>query len=302
MDKMRHNCTSFATRGDEHTKHSSMRFKTFLVLPFLFFFFGPIEASDSLRTEMINGKKVIVHRVEQGQTLFSLARKYNTNVTEIKSLNPTLSQLQIGMEILIPSKNTSVAKEIVSNEAPVANSDPSSVSTQETHTVQQGETLYRIAKQYGISTQELTEANKIGSSGIQLGQTLKIPKKGALLKSNDAAPISNTPPPVDNSKPRSEKKTSASGYPAITESGNAVLDNSIESSVFFSLLHKTAPINTLLIVKNKENGLSVHAKVVGTLKNAPSEATIVAVNKLIYDKLEAKNTSFQVELFYTPEE
>jgi LysM repeat protein len=254
-------------------------------------------ASDSLRTETINGKKVIVHKVEQGQTLFSLARKYNTNVNEIKALNPSMTQLQIGMEVMVPAKNVPTT-----NAEPPSAPLPTATSSSETHVVQQGETLYRIAKLYGVSPQELSDLNKIGSAGIKVGQELKIPQKAASAKSNDSSPAASTAPPVDNTKIKSEKKISASGYPSISESGMGVYDASIQASPFFLVLHKTAPIGTLFVVKNKENGNQVHAKVIGSLKNPVSEATVVAVNKLVFDKLEVKAGTFPVELFYTPEE
>lgn len=260
--------------------------------------FAPSYASDSLRTETVNGKRVIVHKVDQGQTLYSLARKYNVNVNEIKSLNPSLVQLQIGMEVLIPNKNETVANETsATTEAPASKSP----SSEQIHRVQQGETLYRISKQYGLSPQELSEYNKIGSGGIKVGQELRIPRKNSLSQANDSAPIPSTPPPADNSKPKIERKTSASGYPSITESGNAQFNASSSEEPFYLVQHKTAPIGTILFIKNKENGNTAHAKVVSNLKPNGPDATVVTINKLVYDKLEAKTGTFPVEISYTPE-
>ena len=271
------------------------------------------QASDSLRTEVVNGRNVVVHKVEQGQTLFSLARKYGSNVNEIKALNPNMTQLQVGMEVFIPSKNATApvtqtesvpqtTAPVTSTAAVASSSTASSGVNDLTHKVQQGETLYRISKLYNASPQEISALNNIGSGGIKVGQELRIPKKeGAIAKANDSAPSAVTPPPVDKSKPKVEKKISATGYPSITESGNATYEASIGNDPFFLVLHKTAPVGTLLFIKNKENGNTVHAKVSGPLKNG-SETTIVAINKLVYDKLEAKTGSFAVEVFYTPEQ
>lgn len=272
------------------------------------------QASDSLRTEVVNGRNVVVHKVEQGQTLFSLARKYGSNVNEIKAYNPNMTQLQVGMEVFIPSRNNSAPlqpESIPQNTTqvltstlatPAASSSTASGVNDLTHKVQPGETLYRISKLYNVSPQEISALNNIGAGGIKVGQELRIPKKeGAISKSNDSAPSAATPPAADKSKPKVEKKISATGYPSITESGNATYEASIGNDPFFLVLHKTAPVGTLLFIKNKENGNTVHAKVSGPLKNGP-ETTIVAVNKLVYEKLEAKTSSFGVEVFYTPEQ
>jgi len=45
------------------------------------------------------------------------------------------------------------------------------------HTVAKGETLYAIARAYGISVQEIQEANKLGSTSLKVGQKLFIPER-----------------------------------------------------------------------------------------------------------------------------
>lgn len=52
--------------------------------------------------------KFVLHKVEAGQTLYSLAKKYNTTEQAILDLNPEAkSGLKVGMELKIPVKNTS---------------------------------------------------------------------------------------------------------------------------------------------------------------------------------------------------
>lgn len=52
--------------------------------------------------------KFVLHKVESGQTLYSLAKKYNTTEQAILDLNPEAkSGLKVGMELKIPVKNTS---------------------------------------------------------------------------------------------------------------------------------------------------------------------------------------------------
>lgn len=44
------------------------------------------------------------------------------------------------------------------------------------HTVKSGDTLYQLAKKYGVSVQDIKEANSLSSSALSIGQKLKIPK------------------------------------------------------------------------------------------------------------------------------
>lgn len=48
-------------------------------------------AADSIGIEKKEGKRFIIHRVDEGQTLYAIARKYGRSVAEIKAANPTLA-------------------------------------------------------------------------------------------------------------------------------------------------------------------------------------------------------------------
>lgn len=57
------------------------------------------------------------------------------------------------------------------------NTNPSEGIETKTHTVQAGETLFRIAKQYGLTVKEILEANGKSQPNINVGEKLKIPAK-----------------------------------------------------------------------------------------------------------------------------
>jgi LysM repeat protein len=60
--------------------------------------------------------------------------------------------------------------------AGVENPAPADGANTKTHTVAKGETLTQIAKQYGVSVEEIEALNKIGDAKkLQAGQTIKIP-------------------------------------------------------------------------------------------------------------------------------
>ncbi|MBC7388383.1 MAG: LysM peptidoglycan-binding domain-containing protein [Opitutaceae bacterium] len=256
---------------------------------------GQLFAQDSLKTDIMEGQRVIIHKVEPGQTLFSIARKYNVSVAEIKEINPGITQIKSGSNLNIPSKGISEPTISKPNEE-INKRGGNDEGHQTIHKVEPGETLYRISKIYNVPVAQISEANQIGSKGISPGQELLIPTQNkqitiSPLKTTNQQTHSVLPQPI-----KSEKKTSLTGYPAITETGTAKLDESIPVETYL-VLHKSAKVGTLIMLKNKETGLVAHAKVTGT----STGQELVIINKKVYDKLEGKNKSLIVEVFYTPE-
>ena len=252
-------------------------------------------ASDSLRVENVNGKQLMVYRVEKGETLFGIARKYAINVNEIKTLNPNLAQLKLGSEIYLPTKAS-----VETLAAPIEKTKGSDDGEEQiSHIVKSGDTFYKISKLYNVSVADLKELNS-ETIGLKLGQELIIPSKKMIQSKQELTsttiPISHKTEPQN----KTEIKKSASGYPSITETCRAKLDESIDNESAYSIIHPTAIIGTLVLIKNKENGNSVHAKVINNAKN--SESGIISINKKVFDKLESKTNILQVEIFYTPEQ
>lgn len=95
--------------------------------------------------------------VKSGDTLYSIARKYNTTVDEIKRLNNlTSNNLSVGQELVISEGEGEIEEGT------------------EYYTVKSGDTLFSIAKAFGITVDELKQLNNLTSNTITLGQQLKI--------------------------------------------------------------------------------------------------------------------------------
>jgi len=130
--------------------------------------------------EEINGKKVFVHTVKAGETVYNLCKLYNCNEQELKQLNPgsLVSGITVDQKIMFP-----YSEQI----------KPRTFSgTPSTHTVEKGETMYGISKKYGITISELLSKNPSLTDGIKVGQVLSIP----VVASTDK------PSQVNNQKPK----------------------------------------------------------------------------------------------------
>ena len=121
-----------------------------------------------MTTATISAQKtnIVSHTVAQGQTLYSISKLYNTTVDEIIKFNPGCNEtLSIGQKLIIPGNS---AKE-VKNKEPQAG---------KTHTIQSGETLYRLSKMYNVTTEELCKANPgLSVSNFRTGEVIIIPTK-----------------------------------------------------------------------------------------------------------------------------
>ena len=111
--------------------------------------------------------KTITHKVEKGETISQIAQKYYVTPYDIFQLNPdALTGLKVNSVLLIPKSS---GKQVVSVPAKMT-------SGKLTHQVLPKDTLYGIQKRYGISDQELKQANPfLEKEGLQIGQVLTIP-------------------------------------------------------------------------------------------------------------------------------
>ena len=97
------------------------------------------------------------YTVKSGDSLWSIAKKYNVSVADLKEANGlTSSKLSIGDVLKIPTKVETPKKENV-------------------YVVKSGDSLYKIAQNYDTTVSELIQLNKLTSTNLSIGQILDIP-------------------------------------------------------------------------------------------------------------------------------
>ena len=106
-----------------------------------------------------------VYTVQRGDTLYSIARKFNTTVNELISLNNlTNTNLSIGQLIKLPQGEEQ--------------------SDYEIYTIQEGDSLYSIANEFNISVNDLIDFNALPTTILTVGETIRIPKGSVPNKEN----------------------------------------------------------------------------------------------------------------------
>lgn len=110
-----------------------------------------------------------VYTVSKGDSLYSIAKKYNLSVNDlVKYNNLSSTNLSVGQQLLIPTDEESI----------------------KTYTVTKGDSLWSIANKYGITIDELKKANGLTTNNLSVGQKLVIPEVkgeiGYVVKSGDS--------------------------------------------------------------------------------------------------------------------
>ncbi|WP_165899494.1 LysM peptidoglycan-binding domain-containing protein [Roseivirga ehrenbergii] len=268
--------------------------------------------ADSLGIKKEGDKYFVIHKVMSGQTLYSLARRYGTTVTEIKAKNAELvNDLKVGQTINIP-----YGKPMGQAEIPIK----TSVQASKTHTVAAGETLFAISQKYGVDVNEIKKLNGLTSNALAVGQTLKIsvaakttqevtlptttPTEKSVTKPIEKPKVVDTTQKVTNpvntgAEEITNESYNGSPFNEIIEEGQAELIIEDESSTKFLALHKTAKVGTVIKVKNRMNNLTVYVRVVGEIPDtADNQNILIKLNKRAYDQLKALDNRFLVELSY----
>jgi LysM repeat protein/ABC-type branched-subunit amino acid transport system substrate-binding protein len=133
----------------------------------------------------ISGVKYIMHTVTKSETVFSLCKKYQVTQKEILQANPGLSAiLQNGTTVKIP-----VARTVATAPQKVEVTKPAVVEEEfYYHKVNKKQTIFSIARQYGITANDLIRNNPELSNGLVIGQIVKVPVSIANVKDDSVAP------------------------------------------------------------------------------------------------------------------
>lgn len=261
-----------------------------------------------------------VHTVAAKETMYFISKKYGVTVEEIRQWNnlSDSAPLSIGQELIIKKKNTASSSVTRPGEP---------ASRKGFHTVAATETVFSIARQYGITQQQLKEWNNLDGAELKVGQTLYVaqPERGVPVKKPDTETpaVVKTPvvqPVVTQPNPVTEtRKDPATVKPPVTpeqtqtikisesykngsetiESGLAELIEGTEGNRKYLALHRTAPIGTILKIRNEMNNREVFVRVMGKLPDtALTDKLIIRISKSAYDRLGAIDQRFRVEVTY----
>lgn len=166
------------------------------------------------------------------------------------------------------------------------------------HQVKTGETLFSISSQYGAKVEDLITWNALSSNNVRVGQNLKVGRGPA---EPSKVPVVGTPRVVTNVEEMNVEPTAENtgGYKNIRETGQAERIDGTGGHKKYLVLHRTAPVGTVMRIKNEENDVTIFARVVGTLpETGDNGRLVIKLSQAAFDQLKAVNARFPVEIMY----
>jgi LysM repeat protein len=286
-------------------------YKLTLTIAFILGLSISLQAStlDSLGLKKENNKTFLLFKVGPKQSLFSILKRYNLSLTEFKAANTNLEiPVKTGEIVYIPLhylEESNPAPKVV--EEKVADTPKEA----EIHIVAPKQGLLSVANMHKVTMAELRKWNNLNSDRLQEGQRLIVSDpagtttmtvdKASLLPAKTAStppastattttvPSAATEGPVKEKGPEDIKKK--------IETGIAELIDVPDNSGKFLALHRTAPIGTLVLVKNLTNNQSIWVKVIGRLPGGDSKV-IIKLSPKAFEKLNAVDKRVRAEISY----
>ena len=207
------------------------------------------------------------------------------------------------------TENPSETKEVVFVSTKSPSATTSTTGDGISHTVKPGESLFLLAKMYGSSIEELVQWNGLTSNNIKVGQTLRVGRAAATSVSTTSAASedvvevvkseSTVTIPVVEPKQESTAPNTSGGFTNTKESGLAEVIPGTEANKKYLVLHRNAPIGSVIRIKNEENNLTIFARVVGVLPETGDNAKVlIKLSKAAFEQLKGVNARFPVEILY----
>ncbi len=152
---------------------------------------SPVEAP----TIDVAGPSYITYTVVKGDSLWAIAKRNGVSVNELYNANGLNknSVLKIGQQIQIPTEGGTATVSTVSPDA----YQPTNLTTgSQSYTVRSGDSLSKIARNFGTTVSAIKAANGKTSDVIRIGEELVIPVEGSSSGATVAPTTTSTPAPA----------------------------------------------------------------------------------------------------------
>jgi peptidoglycan DL-endopeptidase CwlO len=221
------------------------------------------------------------YTVVKNDTLWGLSKKYGVSVSDLKKANGVSGHLiYVGQKLQIPTKSTKATKT-----AKTSTSTSTVDTTSTTHTVVKGDTLWSLAKKYGVSVSTLMKANNLSSSTILIGQSLNLRAgmtaygvNGVTTGSSSTAASTNTASSTSTTAssqaPKAKKSTTTNTSSNSNTSTSA--NTQSQSTASNSSASTTTNTNTAASNANTTSSTNTAASSSQAVSQAPTASTSTA--------------------------
>ena len=208
-----------------------------------------------------NNQKIIIHRLEEHQTMYSLAKFYGLELVELLYYNPELEKandIPIGVMVQIPIPNKAIKRYKNKN---FDEAKHASIF----YRVKKGDNLFHVAKRlFKMPIEDVQKRNNIVGNNIHPGQLLHVGWMSIEGVPREYRKLKPVPPEWKRSQLNGISYMQAKGIkPEHIQRGVAAWNKNSKNINTIFALHRSAPINSIVKIMNPMNKRTLYAKVVG---------------------------------------
>lgn len=184
------------------------------------------------------------HKVKSGDSLWKIAQKYDTSVSQLKSIN------KLSGDIIFPNQTIETEKKSSSNKNSEKEASTKPTSDKGvTYTVKSGDTLSEIAFEHKLSLKDLMKLNDLDTTLIFPGNVLAVSKNGGSSSSSSASK-----PSTGQSSSGGSSNSSSASTVYVVKSGDTLSHIASRNGVTVANLKKWNNLNSdLILVGQKLN-------------------------------------------------
>jgi LysM repeat protein len=263
------------------------------------------------RTYVVDAKGNRIHTVLPKQTLYAISRLHQVSLDNLKKWNKlTENTVEIGQELIVgtgdkPNTQAAAKKPIYVPEKDDDVTLPKQAGSTPAATVAAApEKTEKTEKPAAPAVSKSKTGVKPVTAKPAIPTTINKPVAAKTEAPKSETPAASVAKPTATAAKSDSKdnETVTTEYSArVSESGMAeAIDQKVDNNKFLAL-HKTAPVGTIMAVKNPMNSQTVYVRVIGKLpETGENEKVVIRLSKKACQQIGANDARFRVELSYMP--
>lgn len=285
---------------------------------------GLYSVPDSIGMEVQDGKQIVIHRLNPKETYYGLSQRYKVPLQDLITFNGN-KPLKMGETIRIPTQRPAITEAAAAVPAVTPTPTPAPANQEEAplepeihlnpgeftaYNVGRGETLFSVSKRFGVSIEMIKRTNALVDDQLPLGMQLHVPHKAVVERIEQEERLAAREPSPDigvfigeqpsEQEVEFEVRKNRYGIREVNEKGVGVwIDDLNQDGGSMLVLHKTAPVGTIIKITNPMTHHSTFAKVVGKYTDtAQTQGSIIVISSSVASAIGILDRRFQIEIAY----
>lgn len=168
------------------------------------------------------------YKVVKNDSLWAISKKYGVSISSLKKANSLSGNIiYVGQTLKIPSSSKTTSLKSTTKTSSKTAAVKAKATSSTTYKVVKGDTLWGIAKKYGVSVSALQKANNLSSSTIYIGQSLKLASSLTSYTTNGVTKSTTT---SSTAKSTTTKSSTSTSNTAVSQAPTSIKRSSTTAS------------------------------------------------------------------------